>query len=151
MSLARSFSASARPRHVSRYLTHAERWHGPMSRRAFIRTAAGATGVALTSSLWMPKLAWAAKGSTEPSPIPGGTELPFGFFHFFFPGHKAEPSTITDFTGFVGVSDTEGTGIGTDPDTGEPIPLVFAADMRFMKGEYVAVDGSHHQGTFSFI
>src|SRR6266542_6380004 len=85
MSLARSFSGSAHARHVSRYITHAERWHGRMSRRAFIRTAAGAAGVALTSGVWMPELAWAAKGSTEPSPIPGGTELPFGFFHFFFP------------------------------------------------------------------
>ncbi|HEY3209861.1 MAG TPA: twin-arginine translocation signal domain-containing protein [Actinomycetota bacterium] len=130
---------------------HEQRWHGPISRRAFMRTAAGATGVALGSSLWRPGLAWAAKGSTEPSPIPGGTELPFGFFHFFFPGHKMEPSTITDFNGFVGVAELEGTGVGTDPDTGDTIPLVFGVDNRFMEGEYVAVDGSHHQGLFGFI
>jgi hypothetical protein len=121
-----------------------------MSRRRFIRTAAGATGVALTSTLWRPGLAW-ARGSTEPRPIPGGTDLPFGFFHFFFPAHKGEPSTITDFNGFVAVADLEGTGVGTDPDTGEPIPLVFGVDNRFMEGEYVAVDGSHHQGLFGFI
>jgi hypothetical protein len=150
MGLARTLGTSAHPRNVSRALTHAQRWHGPLSRRAFIRTAAGATGVALTSRMWSPGLAW-AKASTEPSPIPGGTDLPFGFFHFFFPGHKGEPSTITDFNGFVAVADVEGTGVGTDPDTGEPIPLVFGVDNRFMEGEYVAVDGSHHQGLFAFI
>jgi hypothetical protein len=152
MSLARSFGTSAHPRHVSRFTAHQRLWHGPMSRRAFMRTAAGATGVVLGSGLWMPALAKGGKGPADPRPIPGGTDLgDLGFFHFFFPGRGNEPSSITDFRGRIGVADVEGTGIGTDPETGDPIPLVFAADVRFMAGKYIGLDGKHHRGTFGFI
>jgi hypothetical protein len=119
--------------------------------------ALGATGLALTSGLWGSAVARAAVsrgavGSAAPRPIPGGTEIdPFGFFHFFFPGAGNEPVTITDFNGHVGVADVVGTGTGTDPDTGDLIPLTFDTDVRFMSGEYVGLDGSHHHGTFGFI
>jgi hypothetical protein len=100
----------------------------------------------------MPALAGASKGSGVPNPIPGCTQIDdLGCFHFFFPGHAAEPSSITDLNGFVAVADITGTGVGTDPDTGQTIPLTFETDTRFMSGEFVAKDGTHHQGTFAFI
>jgi hypothetical protein len=118
-----------------------------------MRTAAGAAGVALGSGLWMPTLAHASKrGGGVPNPIPGCTQIDdLGCFHFFFPGHKGEPSSITDFKGSVGVADLSGTGVGTDPDTGKPIPLTFDADVRFMQGTFIGKDGDDHRGTFGFI
>jgi hypothetical protein len=73
--------------------------------------------------------------------IPGG-EL----FHFFGFAPGLEQSTITDFNGFVGSARIFGTGTGTP---GEAFP--FRADMRFMKGKFVGVDGRLHRGTFGFI
>jgi hypothetical protein len=116
---------------------------------------AGAAGVALGSGLWLPASAWADEKVVDPKPIPGGIHLPFvpdvKIFHFFMPGHGGEPSTITDFKGFVGIARFLGTGTGTDTTTGKTKPLLFEADMRFLKGTYVGVDGKHHHGAFSFL
>ncbi len=136
---------------ADRHLGHTRFWERGISRRTFIGTAAGATGVALGSGLWVPMLAEAKKGGAGPNPIPGGIDTPFGFLHFFFPGHGNEPSLITDFDGLIGVADLEGTGIGNDPETGEPTNLVWGADLRFMHGKYVGMDGQVHDGTFGFI
>jgi hypothetical protein len=97
----------------------------------------------------MPALA--SSGGAAPNPIPGGIDTPFGFLHFFFPGHNAEPSTITDFKGAIGVADLEGTGVGFDTDTGEEEELVWGADVRFMRGKYVGMDGRTRRGAFGFI
>jgi hypothetical protein len=114
--------------------------------------AAATTGVVLGSGLWMPgsALAW----GNAPRPIPGGIQFPFTgteVFHVFPPAHGAEPSTIFDFNGFVGVAHITGTGTGTDTETGTTTPLLFDVDNRFMKGVYVGVDGKKHTGTFGFI
>src|SRR6266705_5633717 len=152
MSVARAFGSSAHPRPGVRHAAHVHPWDHAMSRRSFLRTAAGTASVIATSRLWMPAVASASKGSAVPNPIPGCTQIDgFGCFHFFFPGHAAEPSTITDLNGFVAIADITGTGVGTDPDTGQVIPLTFETDTRIMSGEFVAKDGSHHQGTFAFI
>jgi hypothetical protein len=66
----------------------------------------------------------------------------------FGPGQ--EPSTITDFNGFTGVTDVQGTGTATYPD-GSSETLLFDTDMRFMDGVYVGVDGAMHKGTFGFV
>src|SRR5712691_102867 len=116
------------------------------SRRRFIRTAAGAagaTGIALGSGLTMPVLAddddddederredrdGDADDAASPLPIPRGTVLPFSdeTYHFFFPpGDRgiartpgaAEPSLITDFRGFIGLSHVKGSGTGINTDT----------------------------------
>jgi hypothetical protein len=122
-----------------------------LSRGRFLRLAGGATAGALTSPLWMPALAEAAKPSAAPNPIPGGIQ-PFGpgteVFHIFLPEPGNELSTITDFNGFIAAAHITGTGTGTGTLSG--IPLVFDADMRLMQGEYIGVDGRHHQGTFGF-
>jgi hypothetical protein len=60
------------------------------------------------------------------------------------PGLGGEPSTITNFNGFVGVAEVEGTG--TD---GGGNALLWRSDVRFMKGVYQGIDGNIHQGTFA--
>jgi hypothetical protein len=114
------------------------------SRRAFL----SATGVA-------PALFAKRKSDvTDAQPIPGGEDL-FGNghpFHFYLPAPGFEPMSINDFNGFVGFAQPRGHWI----QTGGPGPLPagvlnWDADMRFMIGNYVGVDGRLHQGTFGFI
>jgi hypothetical protein len=79
---------------------------------------------------------------------------PFGVFIHHFPiaapgtplANLSEPSQITDFDGFVALNRIRGAGSGT----GFPA-LSYQADMGFMDGEYVAVDGKHYHATFGFI
>ena len=129
----------------------------PVSRRQFLRTAAG-TGLVLGSVLALPRRAYAdACADDLPSPIPFSRKLPgFGPFHFNFPGPvdspgpicgkpgPFEPSLITDFNGVLGVA--AGAGSATDGSSN-----TFTCDNRFMKGVYVGVDGEIHQGAFGFI
>jgi hypothetical protein len=61
-----------------------------------------------------------------------------------------DPSSITDFNGFIGVADVQGTGTGHNPD-GTTETLLFDTDMRFMSGVYIGRDGRVHQGTFGFV
>jgi|SRR5690348_1046613 len=97
----------------------------------------------------------AGRGTTSavPVPIPGGLQLlgPSGpLFHFFLPASGAEPSTITNFNGFVGWAAVGGTGTHT-PTDGASEQLVFESDMRFMRGEFIGEDGRNHRGAFAFI
>ncbi len=121
---------------------------GRFTRRNFIRGAAGVAGAGLVlgKDVLLPKLALASTGSAQPNPIPLTTALPFGSFHFLFPGPSSEPSLITDFNGFIGVIDFA--GMGTD---GQGNRFRFQGDNRFMLGEYVGVDGRNHRATFGFI
>jgi hypothetical protein len=89
----------------------------------------------------------------EPTPIPGGVS-PFGVFIHHFPVSPSgtplpnitDPSQITNFNGFVGLNRIHGVGTGT----GLAAPT-FQADMGFMVGEYIAVDGKHYHTSFGFI
>ena len=88
--------------------------------------------------------------------VPGGN--PFGgpAIHFGLPGPAdntiatlprvigGEPSTITDFNGFIGVAHVEGTGTDNHGNT-----LFWDADLRFMDGVFRGDDGRTHQGTFA--
>jgi len=158
---------------------HDHRFHGlqdGFSRRRFIRTAAGAagaTGIALGSGLSIPALAdhdddededhrredrdGDADDKASPSPIPGGTPLlaPLSpeIFHLFFPpAPGVEPSTITDFRGFIGLATVGGTGTGIDTNTGQRTQLFFDGDVRFFQGKYIGMcDREEHTGTFGFI
>jgi hypothetical protein len=111
----------------------------------------------------------------EPDPIPHVTTLgPPGVpipcpvsYHFFFPGPVEgtpaptdptgpqpggrDPSTIFDFDGVIGEADLSLTGTGTDTTTGQSAPYSFDADMRFMAGKFVGIDGKVHNGAFVFI
>lgn len=145
--------------HSHRQPGHAHVWHHAISRRQFIRTAAGvaAVGTALGAGLWRPGQA-KAHHAHEPVPIPGGTPVFDGEFHVFGPGFPgfdppdAEPSTITDFNGFLGLAYISGEVTRTNTATGEVRTLPFVNnDMRFMKGNFRGTDGRMHHGAFAFI
>ena len=144
-----------------------------MSRRALLHRAAGA-GAVLGSGLWMPVRAERADDDRHrdgrcgvPLPIPHTTAGPFGPLHFYFPGpidgsaaatdatgthpEGRDPSTITNFEGFVGSADLDFTGTATDKQTGATASYVFHTDTRFMKGEFVASDQKRRRGAFAFI
>jgi hypothetical protein len=96
----------------------------------------------------------------RPNPISGGVAplTPFGVFIHHNPLNPAipladinDPSQITDFNGFVGLTHIRGGGTGTDTVTGTTRSLAFQADMGFSQGEFIGTDGRHHQGTFAFV
>jgi hypothetical protein len=49
------------------------------------------------------------------------------------------------------VAGVSGTGTGTNTNTGAPTRLVFDADVRFMQGQYIGMNGQNHEGTFVFV
>jgi hypothetical protein len=129
----------------------------PMCRRRFLHTAAGTLGALGAGLLW-PSAVLAA--GRDPKPIPGGFANPTGgpFVHHYFPGpadappiNGNEPSHITDFDGLIGVAHVQGTGTGTNTDTGDTFPLLFDADVRFMQGTYQSVDGRFLQARLVFV
>ena len=141
---------------------HAHFWDRALSRRQLLGRTAGLAGVAIGSAFGVPGVARAeAPGRGVPRPIPGGTQIDgLGFFHFYFPtannpvgatntveSGRGDPSTITDFNGFVGLGEW-GPGTGRDQN-GKG--LFWAADVRFMDGEYIGLDGRHRQGAFAFV
>lgn len=136
-----------------------------LTRRSLIR---GAAGTALGAGLLRPKLVHANDddGDSEhtacigPNPIPGGiTALkPFGIFVHHNPlnpltplANINDPSQITDFDGFVGLTHIRGGGMGTDTATGVTTRLAFQADMGFSQGKFIGTDGQRHKGTFVFV
>jgi hypothetical protein len=134
------------------YVGHTHFWErANLSRRHFLGTAAGATGIVLGSGLWMPGQALASGGGAAPKPIPGGLVIGGTLFHVFPVAPGVEPSSITDFHGSIGAAQVQGTGTGTNTLTGHKQGLIFDSDMRFMQGVYIGVDGKKHQGTFCFI
>ena len=139
-----------------------EKW---LSRRNLIR---GAAGTALGASLLRPKVVYGKDDGDEgehggcvgPNPIPGGVTglQPFGIFIHHNPLKPAnkmavagisDPSQITDFDGFVGLTHIRGGGTGTDA-TGST-RLSFQADMGFSQGKFVGADGRVHRGTLAFV
>ena len=125
--------------------------HRLVSRRAFMGGAAGLTATALGASMLRAPAAWAKSASLAvPKPTTSVVSLGGQDFHLSFFGHGVDPSSITDFNGFVGVADVQGTGTGTNAD-GFQEPLLFDTDMRFMDGQFVGVDGKVHQGVFGFV
>jgi len=122
-----------------------------LSRRQLLQRSAvafgGFAGVGLlgpTSVLGQP--------AGAPRPIPGGFDQNFNIvptdasLHILPPGIGFEMSTITDFNGVIGGSDTRGMARGNDGTT-----YSFDTDMRFMRGTYVGLDGRVHNGSFGFI
>src|SRR5437016_13815780 len=164
--LARNASAQF---HDHRHAAHAHPWPDVISRRGFARTAAGAAaaGAAFSAGLWIPGLAEAKekdeeekeKKSSEPLPIRGGSPKLGGNFHVFGPSPDgsfdpidAEPATITDFDGFVGLAYINGTVQRTNKRTREvrTLPMI-SSDMRFMTGVFRGVDSRVHEGTFALV
>jgi hypothetical protein len=126
----------------------------PVSRRRFLRTSAGALAVGATfgRQLLRPMVAQAA--GTDPIPVAGSPNLaPFNVWApIFVDSIDAEPATITNFNGNVGIAYLSGSVTRTNRVTGEVDTLPFLdADMRFMQGVYRGVDGKPRQGTFGFV
>jgi hypothetical protein len=132
-----------------------------MTRRQFARTAAGTAmaGAVVGAGLWKPN-SLKAFASTDPVPIPGGSPALGGAYHIFGPAPggggldpiDAEPATITDFNGFVGLAYLDGTVTRTNTKTGEVRVLpTIASDMRLMHGVYRGEDGKPHQGAFALV
>jgi hypothetical protein len=133
------------------------RSHPAMTRRRFMGTAAGTAvlGGALGPGLLRPGLA-APKMSFGPVPIPGGSPVLGGSFHVFAPAAidpiDAEPITITNLNGFVGLAYISGMVTQTNTKTEEVLRLPFInSDMRFMQGDFRGTDGRVHQGTFALV
>jgi hypothetical protein len=132
-----------------------------VSRRAFLGGVASAGALVGTGFLSRaPVYAGADNGSkATPNPIPGGVApfRPFGIFIHHNPLDPAvplaninDPSQITDFNGFVGLTHIRGGGTGTT-GTGESVSLAYQADMGFSQGKFIGTDGRRHQGTFAFV
>lgn len=140
-----------------------------LSRRNLIRGAAGTAagaGLLLGSGL---RLSARADDDDEgehnkckavPRPIPHISTPPGT--HFFFPGPVDaspttspntghDPSIITDFSGVIANADLIFSGMGTDLNTGASAKYDFHADMRFMDGVFVGLDGERHRGSIGFI
>jgi len=146
-------------------------WRKPeqrrLSRRNLIRVW---TGAVMGAGLVRPKPAFADDDDDEhehatsalANPIPGGVTpfKPFGVVVHHNPlspanqkavANISDPSQITDFDGFVGLTHIRGGGTGTDTNTGNPTILAFQADMGFSKGRFIGTDGRHHEGSFAFV
>jgi hypothetical protein len=102
----------------------------------------------------IPHLINASEGLPQPFPDP------FNFIHWLLPGPAGaatpilqlpafgldvDPSTITDFDGFVAYAVVAGNAQDAD---GNPLDVEF--DVRVMEGTYVGSDGQQHHGTFGF-
>jgi hypothetical protein len=136
-----------------------------LTRRNLIR---GAAGAAMGVGLSRPKAAFANNDDDRAeqshcalaNPIPGGVTpfKPFGVVVHHNPLNPAnpladinDPSQITDFDGFVGLTHIRGGGSGMNTDTGVTTTLAFQADMGFSQGKFIGVDGRRHEGTFAFV
>jgi len=136
-----------------------------LGRRNLIRVAAGAV---VGAGLLRPKPAFADDDEHEQTaraltnPIPGFITpfKPFGVVVHHNPlkpanrldvAHISDPSQITDFDGFVGLTHISGSGTGTNTVTGASAILAFGADMGFSQGKFIGIDGRHHEGTFAFV
>jgi len=122
-----------------------------LSRRQVLRRGAVAFGGVAGLGLLDPSELFGSAFAT-PRPIPGGFDLNFNivpsgaFIHVIPPSVGLEMSSITDFNGVIGGSETQGTARGSDGTR-----YSFDCDMRFMRGAYVGVDGRLHNGSFGFI
>jgi len=121
------------------------------SRRQLLRRGAVAVGGLAGLGLIDPNVVLGS-AFAPPAPIPGGFDTSFNivpegaFIHVLAPSVGSEMSSITDFNGVIGASETQGSAVGTDGSTYD-----FDCDMRFMRGVYVGLDGRNHNASFAFI
>ena len=121
------------------------------SRRQLLQRSAVAFGGLAGLGLLDPALVLGS-AAAAPRPIPGGFDLNFmpvtknPFIHVLAPSVGSEMSTITDFNGVIGASETQGAAHGSDGSQWS-----FDCDMRFMRGVYVGDDGRNHNASFGFI
>ncbi len=128
------------------------------SRRGLVQAGLGAVAAAAIAAPGV-TLAGGTRGTalaTMPDPYQGRPlPMPIPYInpengqHTFGPVPFNEPSNIDNFRGQVAVANIAGTG-----HDGAGRPLAYGGpsfDLRFQRGEYVTMDGAHHQGTFVHI
>jgi hypothetical protein len=146
-------------------------WRRGLSRRNFVRAAAGAAGAGAvlgSSHLLLPRRVFADHDDDRgfPNPIPHVTPAGPGL-HFYFPGPVSgvaaptdptgahaegrDPSTIYDFCGVLGGCDVNGKATGINTVTDATTAYTYHADLRFMSGRFIGTDGDDHEGTLAFI
>ena len=125
-------------------------------------------GAVLASGLWTPARADDDNTCAVALPIVHTQTNTFGTpVHFYFPGpidgsafptdpkgvhpEGRDPSTITNFSGFVGQVDLNFSGTATDTNTGAKANYSFHTDTRFMRGDFIGSDERKHTGAFAFI
>jgi hypothetical protein len=121
------------------------------TRRQFLRR--GAVAVGGVAALGLFETAGALGAPTgDARPIPGGFNASFELvpqdplIHVLPPAVGFEMATITDFKGVVAATEIQGTARGSNGSS-----FTFDADMRFMQGTYVGLDGRVHENTFGFV
>jgi hypothetical protein len=130
---------------------HAHFWDRALSRRNFLAVGAGA-GLLATSTA---SVAEPALPAFTPKAIPGGFMFPplTELFHNFAPGVfdplNADRSGIFDFHGKIAYAIIDGTG--TSLDAKGRTARTFEADMRFMQGTYIDMNGKYRDDTFVLI
>ena len=128
------------------------------SRKTFLQASAGAAaGGAAVVGLTRPGRALAGPGIGLVDPIPST----FAFFpgvqsHVLAPpflfGSDSDPATVCNFEGVSGLAYISGTCEQRNRMTGETRELpFFGNDMRFMKGNYISVDGQLRSAAFAFV
>jgi len=138
---------------------HQEAERRGWTRRQFLQMGAalvGAGGAALVSRTALA----APPGSGLPSQLPytsplleeltGGLQIPF-----FLPvevdpfaGGNADPTTIYNFNGFLGL--VEADGVSAADQNSDGVRRTWACDVRFMDGVFVNRDGGKQRGAFAF-
>jgi hypothetical protein len=122
----------------------------PQSRGQLLRRGAAAAGALTGWNMLAASPAFAS--GADPRPIPGGFDASFNpvprnpFIHVLPPGLPFDMSTITNFHGVVAAGEVQGKARGSDGSH-----YAFDADMRFMRGRYIAMDGKARDATFGFI
>src|SRR5438477_2259569 len=111
---------------------------------------ASVAGAAVGTGMFPTNVLAAKPSNAAPKPTTNAVSINGVDFHFTFFGPGIDPTSITDFNGFVGVTDVQGTGTGTNGD-GSTETLLFDSDMRFMSGGYSGLDRAVHKGTLGFV
>ena len=121
--------------------------------RQWLRIPVAVLFLAMPGTVWQASAE--AKSLPEPIPIAGGDVLgppsfPPVLIHQFLPGPgtgfdgvNAELNGITNFQGLAALAYTSGTATDNHGRS-----YVAQTDIRLYRGEYIAADGTHAQGTF---
>lgn len=160
---------SMKPRRVSSgqrtrepYLLHQHGHHHPWSRRQFLQGSVALLGTVASLGFSQGTVLAAKPGTGIPKPLPDFSPLLFDVFGvdipFFLPievdpftgelDPLANPSTITDFNGFIGL--VEAAGVSDAENNADGVPRTWACDVRFMEGVFADRAGRKQRGAFGF-
>ena len=133
-----------------------------VTRKELLRFGAGLVGGVAAASAFATSDAWADGAGVEghdrrrlgaPRPVPGGFNDDLTGFvpvdplvHAYAPAVGLDLSTITDFKGVVAACELQGGAHGSDGSQ-----YWFDADLRFMQGTYIDLQGRRREHAFGFV